>query len=121
MLAAVLLYGYATGTYSSRKIEQACYDSVAFRYIAANTHPDHYTLCAFRWRFLPELQGLFVQVLQIARQMKRLKLGTIAPDGTKVHANASTAQRTFLRTGHTVGRAAEEGSRAAAQTSRADR
>jgi transposase/IS5 family transposase len=89
MLAAVLLYGYATGTHSSRKLEQACYDSVAFRYIAANTHPDHDTLCAFRRRFLSELQGLFVQVLQIARQMKLLKLGTIALDGTKVHANAS--------------------------------
>jgi transposase/IS5 family transposase len=89
MLAAVLLYGYATGTHSSRKIEQACYDSVAFRYIAANTHPDHDTLCAFRRRFLPQLQALFVQVLQIARQMKLLKLGTIALDGTKMHANAS--------------------------------
>ena len=89
MLAGLLLYGYATGTYSSRKIEQACYDSIAFRYIAANTHPDHDTLCAFRGRFLKELQSLFVQVLQIARQMKLLKLGTIALDGTKVHANAS--------------------------------
>src|SRR3974390_2753481 len=89
MLAALLLYGYATGTHSSRRIEQACYDSVAYRYIAANTHPDHDMLCAFRGRFLPELQGLFVQVLSIARQMKLLKLGTIALDGTKVHANAS--------------------------------
>jgi transposase len=89
MLAALLLYGYATGTYSSRKIEQACYDSIAFRYIAANTHPDHDTLCAFRRRFLPELRVLFVQVLQIAGQMKLLKLGSIALDGTKVHANAS--------------------------------
>jgi transposase len=61
---------------------------VAFRYIAANTHPDHDTLCAFRRRFLPQLQGLFVQVLSIARQMKP-KLGTIALDGTQVHANAS--------------------------------
>ena len=89
MLAALLLYGYATGTYSSRRIETACYDSVGFRYIAANTHPDHDTLCAFRRRFLPQLQVLFVQVLSIARQMKLLKLGTIALDGTKVHANAS--------------------------------
>ena len=48
MLVALLIYGYATGTYSSRRIEQACYDSIAFRYIAANTHPDHDTLCAFR-------------------------------------------------------------------------
>ena len=89
MLVALLIYGYATGTFSSRRIEQACYDSIAFRYIAANTHPDHDTLCAFRRRFLKELSGIFVQVLQIAGQLKLLKLGTIALDGTKVHANAS--------------------------------
>lgn len=89
MLVALLIYGYAMGTYSSRRIEQACYDSIAFRYIAANTHPDHDTLCAFRRRFLKELSGIFVQVLQIAGQLKLLKLGTIALDGTKVHANAS--------------------------------
>ncbi len=89
MLAAVLVYGYTTGTYSSRAIERACYDSIAFRYIAANTQPDHDTLCAFRRRFLPELQRLFVEVLQIARQMQLLRLGTVALDGTKLHANAS--------------------------------
>lgn len=89
MLAALLIYGYATGTYSSRAIERACHDSIAFRYIAANTHPDHDTLCAFRRRFLKELERLFVQVLSIAQQMKLLKLGTIALDGTKMHANAS--------------------------------
>jgi len=89
MLVALLLYGYATGTYSSRRIEQATYDSLAFRYIAANTHPDHDTLCAFRKRFLKELEALFVQVLGIAREMKLLKLGTVALDGTKMHANAS--------------------------------
>ena len=89
MLAALLIYGYATGTFSSRRLEQACYDSIAFRYIAANTHPDHDTLCTFRRRFLKELSGIFVQVLQIAGQLKLLKLGTIALDGTKVHANAS--------------------------------
>jgi transposase len=89
MLVALLIYGYATGTFSSRRIEQACYDSIAFRYIAANTHPDHDTLCVFRRRFFKELSGIFVQVLQIAGQLKLLKLGTIALDGTKVHANAS--------------------------------
>jgi len=89
MLLALLIYGYATGTYSSRRIEQASYDSLAFRYIAANTHPDHDTLCTFRKRFLKEIEGLFVQVLGIAREMKLLKLGTVALDGTKVHANAS--------------------------------
>ena len=89
VLLALLIYGYATGTFSSRRIEQASYASLAFRYIAANTHPDHDTLCTFRKRFLPEIEALFVQVLSIARQMKWLKLGTVALDGTKLHANAS--------------------------------
>jgi transposase len=92
MLVALLLYGYATGTLSSRRIEQATYDSLAFRYIAANTHPDHDTLCAFRKRFLPVIEQVFVQVLSLAQAMKLLKLGTIALDGTKLHANASRHQ-----------------------------
>lgn len=89
MLLALLIYGYATGVHSSRKLERATYDSVAFRYVAANTHPDHDTLATFRRRFLKEIQTLFVQVLVLAREMRLLKLGTIALDGTKVHANAS--------------------------------
>jgi len=89
VLLGLLIYGYATGTYSSRRIERASYDSVAFRYIAANTHPDHDTLCTFRKRFLKEIEALFVQVLGVAREMKLLKLGSVALDGTKVHANAS--------------------------------
>lgn len=98
VLLALLIYGYATGTFGSRRIEQASHDSVAFRYIAANTHPDHDTLCAFRKRFLPEIERLFVEVLHIARQMKLLKLGTIALDGTKIHANAS--RHSALSYGH---------------------
>ncbi|RCV85665.1 transposase, partial [Vreelandella rituensis] len=89
VLLGLLVYGYATGVYSSRKIERATYDSVAFRYLAANTHPDHDTLATFRRRFLPELEQLFVQVLLLAREMKLLKLGAIALDGTKLKANAS--------------------------------
>lgn len=89
VLLGVLVYGYATGVFSSRKIERATYDSVAFRYIAANTHPDHDTLATFRRRFLPQLEALFVQVLLLAREMKLLKLGQIALDGTKIKANAS--------------------------------
>lgn len=89
VLLALLIYGYATGTYSSRRIEQATHDSLAFRFIAANTHPDHDTLCSFRKRFLKEIEALFVQVLGIAREMKLLKLGSIALDGTKIKANAS--------------------------------
>jgi hypothetical protein len=72
-----------------RKLERATYDSVAFRFIVANEHPDHDTIAAFRRRFLPQIETLFVQVLSVAREMGVLKLGTVALDGTKIHANAS--------------------------------
>ena len=89
MLLGVLVYGYATGVFSSRKLERATYDCVAFRFIAANDHPDHDTIAAFRRRFLKEIEALFVQVLLLAREMGVLKMGTVALDGTKIHANAS--------------------------------
>ena len=89
VLLGLLVYGYATGVFSSRKIERATYDSIAFRYIAANTHPDHDTIATFRRRFLPQLEALFVQVLLLAREMNLVKLGRIALDGTKIKANAS--------------------------------
>ena len=88
-LLGLLVYGYATGVFSSRKLERATYDSVAFRFIAANDHPDHDTIATFRRRFLPQITALFVQVLSLAREMGVLKLGTVALDGTKIHANAS--------------------------------
>jgi len=89
MLLGILVYGYATGVFSSRKLERATYDSVAFRFIAANDHPDHDTIATFRRRFLKEIEGLFVQVLLLASEMGMLKLGVIGLDGTKIHANAS--------------------------------
>ena len=89
MLLGLLVYGYATGVHSSRKIERACHDSVAFRFIAANTQPDHDSIATFRRRFLPQIEALFVQVLVLAREMKCLKLGNISLDGTKIAANAS--------------------------------
>ena len=89
MLLSLLFYGYATGIFSSRKLEQATYDSVAFRYIAANNHPDHDTIAAFRKRFLQQLKPLFVQILIIAKEMGLLKVGKVSLDGTKVKANAS--------------------------------
>src|SRR5271169_5937153 len=89
VLLGILVYGYATGVFSSRKLERATYDSVAFRFIAANEHPDHDTIAVFRRRFLKEIQGLFVQVLLLAREMGMLKMGTVGLDGTKIHANAS--------------------------------
>ena len=97
-LLSILVYGYATGTFSSRKLERATYDSVAFRYIAAGTHPDHDTLATFRRRFLREIEALFVQVLELASEMKLLKLGTVCLDGTKIHANAS--RHSALSYGH---------------------
>jgi transposase len=89
MLLGLLVYGYATGVFSSRKLERATYDSVAFRFVAGNEHPDHDTIATFRRRFLKEIEKLFVEVLKLAREMGLLKMGTIALDGTKVHANAS--------------------------------
>src|SRR5882757_5455320 len=89
LLLGLLVYGYATGVFSSRKLERATYDSVAFRFIAANEHPDHDTIAAFRRRFLPQIEASFVQVLLLAREMGLLKLGTVWLDGTKIHANAS--------------------------------
>ncbi|MBA3057506.1 MAG: transposase, partial [Rhodoferax sp.] len=99
-LLAILVYGYSTGVFSSRKLERATYDSVAFRYIAAGRHPDHDTLATFRRRFIDELAGLFVQVLEMAREMKLLKMGTVCLDGTKIHANAS--RHSALSHGHIV-------------------
>jgi transposase len=89
LLLGILVYGYATGVFSSRRLERATYDSVAFRFIAANDHPDHDTIAAFRRRFLPQVEVLFVEVLLLAREMGLLQLGTVALDGTKMHANAS--------------------------------
>ena len=89
ILLSLLFYGYATGVFSSRKIEQATYDSVAFRFISANTHPDHDTIATFRKRFLKQLKPLFVQILLLAREMGLLKIGKVSLDGTKIKANAS--------------------------------
>src|SRR5712692_6823397 len=89
VLLGLLFYGYATGVFSSRKIERATYEAVPFRFIAGNQHPDHDTLATFRRTFLPELKDLFVQVLLLAQEAGVLKLGTISLDGTKLHADAS--------------------------------
>jgi transposase len=88
-LLGLLFYGYATGVFSSRKIERATYESAPFRFIAGNRHPDHDTLAHFRTSFLSELKGLFVEILLIARLAGVLQLGRISFDGTKIHADAS--------------------------------
>lgn len=99
-LLALLIYGAATGVHASRALERASYDSVAFRFVAGNTHPDHDTIATFRRRFGEEIKALFVQVLQIARMNGLLKLGNVALDGTKVKANAS--RHSALSHGHAL-------------------
>ncbi len=89
MLLSLLFYGYSTGVFSSRKIEKATYDSVAFRFIAGNHHPDHDTISSFRKRFLPEMKIWFKEILLIGKELGLIKLGNIYIDGTKVQANAS--------------------------------
>jgi len=89
VLLGLLLFGYATGVFSSRKIERATYESIPFRFIAGGLHPDHDTIANFRKTFLLEIVGLFVQVLVLAQQAGILKLGNISLDGSKIHADAS--------------------------------
>ena len=89
MLLALLFYGYTTGVRSSRKIETATYDSIAFRYISANSHPDHDTIASFRLTFLERIPEYFVRILEVAREMGLRKVGSVSLDGTKVKANAS--------------------------------
>ena len=89
VLLGLLFYGYATGVFSSRKIEKATYESIPFRFIAGGLHPDHDTIANFRKTFLSEIKGLFVQILLLAQTAGVLKLGNLSLDGSKVHADAS--------------------------------
>jgi transposase/transposase InsO family protein len=89
MMVKVLIYGYATGVFSSRKLARKLHEDVAFRVLAAGNYPAHRTLCEFRALHLKELADLFVQVVKLARECGLVKLGTVAVDGTKIKANAS--------------------------------
>jgi len=89
MMVRVLLYGYCTGTYSSRKIQAKTYEDVAFRFLSADEHPDHSTLAEFRKRHLEALAGLFMQALRLCQKAGLVKLGHVAIDGTKMAGNAS--------------------------------
>ena len=92
VLLALLLYAYATGKFSSRKIETATYEVIPFRFIAGGLHPDHDTIATFRKNFLAEIKVVFAQVLLVAQEMGYLKLGNISLDGSKVHADASKSK-----------------------------
>jgi len=89
ILLALLFYGYASGVFSSRKIEKATYENLGFRFVASGFHPDHDTIAHFRKTFLPEIEGLFVEILLLAKLAGILKLGNVSLDGSKIHADAS--------------------------------
>jgi len=89
ILLGLLFYGYATGIFSSRKIEKATYENISFRFIGGGLHPDHDTIAHFRKTFLVEIQELFVQILLLAQAAGVLQLGNISLDGSKIHADAS--------------------------------
>ena len=105
MMVRVLLYGYATGVYSSRKMEAKTYDDVAFRYLSADAHPDHDTFSEFRKRHLEALAGLFTQALLLCEKAGLVKLGHVSFDGTKIKANASKHKAmSYARMGETEAR-----------------
>ena len=89
LLLKLLLYGYAVGIFSSRKLERAALELVPARFLSADQHPDHWTISEFRRRHLEAIDGLFKEVLKVCQQAKLVKLGHVALDGTKVKANAS--------------------------------
>ena len=89
MMVRLLLYGYAKGVYSSRKIETRTFEDVAFRYLSGDQHPDHATIAEFRKRHLEALAGLFTQALLLCAEAGLVKLGHVSIDGTKIKANAS--------------------------------
>jgi len=92
VLLGLLFYGYATGTFSSRKLEKASYENLGFRYVGGGLHPDHDTIANFRTIFLAELEELFVQILMLAKLAGKLKVGNLSLDGSKIHADASKSQ-----------------------------
>jgi len=103
MMLALLIYCYATGRFGSRTIEAATYSDVAVRYLCANTHPDHDSICDFRAKNETAFRAAFVSALQLAQQLKLSKLGTVSVDGTKIAANASKhAAVSYQRAGEVI-------------------
>ena len=100
MMLALLIYCYANGLFGSRRIERATYRDVAVRYLCADTHPDHDTICTFRRHNLEAVAAAFVDVLELARELRLLKLGCVSLDGTHLRASASKDKNvTYQRAG----------------------
>ena len=95
MMLALLVYCYANGIFGSRRIERATYRDIGVRYVAANCHPDHDTICTFRRSNFDAVAEAFLQVLLLAKELQLLRVGTVSVDGTKVDANAN--KRNSLR------------------------
>ncbi|NNF07893.1 MAG: transposase [Candidatus Eisenbacteria bacterium] len=102
MMLALLIYSYANGLFSSRKIERATHRDVAIRYLTAGTHPDHDTICKFRRENFEAFRESFVDVLELARELKLLKLGNVSLDGTHLKANASIDQNAEIGVSHII-------------------
>ena len=103
MMLALLIYSYATGRFGSRTIEAATYSDVAVRYLCANHHPDHSSICEFRSTNERAFKAAFVTVLQMAQQLRLTKVGTVSIDGTKIQANASKhAAVSYARAGEMI-------------------
>jgi transposase len=103
MMLALLIYCYATGRFSSRTIEAATHSDVAVRYLCANNHPDHASICAFRTANEKAFKAAFVTVLQLAHSLRLTKVGTVSIDGTKIQANASKhAAVSYARAGEMI-------------------
>jgi transposase len=121
MMVRLLLYGYATGIYSSRRIQAKTYEDVAFRYLSADEHPDHSTLAEFRKRHLKALAGLFTQALLLCQKAGLVKLGHVSIDGTKIMANASKHKAmSYQRMGETEQRLKGEIDQLLARAEQAD-
>jgi transposase len=104
MMLALLIYCYATGRFGSRTIEAATHSDVAVRYLCANTHPDHDSICAFRAANEAAFKAAFVSVLQLAHHLKLTRVGAVSVDGTKIAANASKhAAVSYGRAGEMIG------------------
>jgi transposase len=122
MMVKLLIYGYCVGKMSSRKIEQATYDDVAFRVLSGNQQPDHDSIAQFRKRHLQELAKLFLQVLGLCQRAGLVKLGHVAIDGTKIKANASKFQtRTYAGLGEAEQQLAAEVAQLLSEAERVDR
>src|SRR5260370_4205103 len=103
MMLALLIYCYATGRFGSRTIEAATYSDVAVRYLCANLHPDHSSICEFRVVNQAAFRAAFVSVLQLAQQLRLSKVGAVSVDGTKIQANASKhAAVSYQRAGEMI-------------------